>query len=389
MSRREKLLAVLAVIFAGAAVAGALVGVPAGAAPVASAEVVVDQQAGADDADQLDSALQVWADAPLGAKPTIVFSPNNVLDLAQRNAAPGQPYQLQDGMHFQCLASIGREFKTNCKVRVQGGNALFRLRQGSNVRTRDISMVGIEWEGAAATHFFEPVTDFAAGPILSYSDLADSGWSGFNTVMQVRVLGVRLERFYVNGSDHTPFKWAGSDSLMADGFLDSPNLDDTEYLLWFPHLSHTEIRKVFVTCDGPTCLRVDGSYRLHINGGDYESQGVPRAGAGAAVLINGGFVDLEQVATQNTNCNLAGAGRSTDRGRITINGGVVRVMNLQVGNRNAGCAVPPSASGVVDVQVNGGKALVYYGLHQDGTDISIRKLTSSVVVKSDLPVTIG
>jgi hypothetical protein len=113
------------------------------------------------------------------------------------------------------------------------------------------------------------------------------------------------------------------------------------------------------------------------------------AAAGAAVLINGGFVDLEQVATQNTNCNLAGAGRSTDRGRITINGGVVRVMNLQVGNRNAGCAVPPSTSGVVDVQVNGGKALVYYGLHQDGTDISIRKLTSSVVVKSDLPVTIG
>jgi hypothetical protein len=387
MSRREKLLAALAAVFAVLAISRVLVSMPAEAVPVSSAELVVDQQAGADDADQLDSALNAWAAAPLGAKPTVVFSPNNVIDLTQRNAAPGQPYQLQDGMHFQCLSSIGREFKTNCKVRVQGGSALFRLKQGSNVQTRDISMVGIEWEGATSTHFFEPVTDFAAGPILSYSDLADSGWSGFNTVMQVRVLGVRLERFYVNGSDHTPFKWAGSDSLMADGFLDSPYLDDTEYLLWFPHLSHTEIRKVFATCDGPTCLRVDGSYRLHVNGGDYESQGAPRAAAGAAILINGGFVDLDQVATQDTNCNLASAGRSTDRGRITINGGVVRVMNLQVGNRNAGCTAPPAD--LVDVQVNGGKALVYYGLRQSGADITIRKLTSNLVVKSDLPVAIG
>ena len=41
------------------------------------------------------------------------------------------------------------------------GTALFRLKPGNNVQTRDVSMVGVEWEGAAATHFFEPVTDFA------------------------------------------------------------------------------------------------------------------------------------------------------------------------------------------------------------------------------------
>jgi len=40
-------------------------------------------------------------------------------------------------------------------------------------------------------------------------------------------------------------------------------------------------------------------------------------------------------------------------------------------------------------QVNGGKALVYYGLRQNGNDITIRKLTSGLVVKSDLPVMIG
>lgn len=70
-------------------------------------------------------------------------------------------------------------------------------------------MVGIEWEGSNSIHFFEQVTDFGGGPILSYSDFADSGWFGFNTVMHIRVLGVRLVRFYVNGTDHTPFKWAG------------------------------------------------------------------------------------------------------------------------------------------------------------------------------------
>ena len=203
--------------------------------------------------------------------------------------------------------------------------------------------------------------------------------------MQVRVLGVRITRFYVNNTDHTPFKWGGSDVLMTDGFLDSPNLDATEFLLWFTSLSHSEIRKVFATCDGPTCLRVDGSDRLHIAGGDFEAQGNPDGTAGAAILINGGFVDLDQVATQDSNCDVAGSGRPSDRGRITVNGGVARITNLMVGDRTTGCS--GRLNDLADVQVNGGKAVIINGLRRSGADITVRK-QAAADVEADVPVTV-
>ena len=133
-----------------------VVSIPAEATPVPSAAIIVEQQAGNDTADRLDAAIARWKAAPTGAKPAIVFTPNIVIDLSQRDTDSGKPYQLEDGMHFQCLTSIGREFRSNCKVRVQGGEALFQLKPGGKVQTRDISMVGIEWDGSTSTHFIKP-----------------------------------------------------------------------------------------------------------------------------------------------------------------------------------------------------------------------------------------
>jgi len=113
-----------------------------------------------------------------------------------------------------------------------------------------------EWAASASSEL-EPVTNAAAALAMAISRLMPSATS---TV--ARLSPATASVFYVNSSGHTPFKWAGSDSLMADGFLDSANLDDTEYLLWFPHLSHTEIRKVFATCDGPTGQRRQGACLL-------------------------------------------------------------------------------------------------------------------------------
>jgi hypothetical protein len=383
---RRLLLPLALLALAAGLLAGSAQRMAAAAVVDTGTEVALSSYPGADAADRLDAALDAWAAEPAGGRRTVVFGPNTLLDLSQRDRAPGQPYQLADGMRFRCLAAVGREFRTGCRVRVQGGPALWRLKPGSNVRTRDVSMVGFEWEGSAGTHFIEPVTDFAAGPILAYSDFADSGWFGFATVMQVRVLGVRLVRFYIQGSDHTPIRWAGSDSLIADGFVDSPYLDDSEYLLWMVHQSHTEIRRVFATCDGPTCLRVDGGYpTLRVVGGDYESQGAPRGAAGAAVVVNGGFVDLDGIASQNTNCDPTT--KPADRGRVTVNGGVVRVLALAIGNRSAGCAARPAD--LADVQANGGKVWVYFGVRQDGSDILVRRASTAVQVRSDVPVAVG
>lgn len=368
------------------AAAGLLAGRSATAAVLdGGTEVLLSTYPGADAADRLDAALDAWAGDPVGAKRTIVFGPNTVLDLSQRDRAPGEPYQLADGMRFRCLAAVGREFRSGCRVRVQGGPALWRLKPGTNVRTRDVSMVGFEWEGSSSTDFFEPTADFATGPILAYSDIRDSGWSGFSTIAWIRVLGVRWTNFYINATDHTPFRLAGSEFTLADGNLDSPYLDDTEYLVWAVHLSHSRLRDLMATCDGPTCVRVDGAYPALQISGDYESQGVPRAAAGAAILVNGGFVDLDHISTQNTNCDPAA--KPADRGRVVVNAGVVRILALAVGSRSAGCAARPTD--LADVQANGGRTWVYFGVRQDGSDVLVRRASTAVQVRSDIPVAVG
>jgi hypothetical protein len=61
----------------------------------------------------------------------------------------------------------------------------------------------------------------------------------------------------------------------------------------------------------------------------------------------------------------------------------VRVTNLMVGDRTTGCS--GRLTDLVDVQVNGGKAVIINGLRKSGADISVRKRGTSTV-EADVPV---
>jgi hypothetical protein len=154
--------------------------------------------------------------------------------------------------------------------------------------------------------------------------------------MHQRLLGVTWTGMgYCNNSSDTPFRFSGSDyKLFMDGFyLDSPNLDDTKYLLEIVSGNKAVIGSIFVTGDGPTPVRVSAGQMVRICNMEMEAEGVPRRTAGAGLFVAGGNVVVENAWFFRTMDNPSSTGRG-DNGVIHQTGGVLRVMNASFGEYN-------------------------------------------------------
>ena len=309
---------------------------PPGSAGVATnnSEVVLTSFPGADLADKLDAALNAQAAEAGGVKRTILFPPNITIDLAQRDAAPGQPYTLRSGTTWRCSATVVWNLGTStCLVRVTGGAAFVKLVDGDEVRTQDIHMSGINFSGPATMSFFADQvvgSDYGNGPILAYSDFSEMSWNGFNQVMQQRHLGVRIRDVNVNNSDHTPMELGGSDNTYSGWFLDSPNLDPGEVMFYARYLTKSDLIDFYTTCQNTGCFRQDGGQGLRIIGGDWEGRNAGALAAGAPILVTGGDLTITNAWVAYGGGTLP-AGR-TDRGLVHVQGtGVVSLLGVTYG----------------------------------------------------------
>lgn len=301
---------------AAAAVTAALVR-PAPAAAAATelpGVVLMSDYAGADDTEKMRNALTAVAATSQGRRPAIMVPPGTTW------ATGTSPFQLFDGCQIVGGLAPETEFSYGSRVTCSG-SAVFRLKQGSNARTQGVVIRNLGFEGTASTDWFEQVADGGAGPILAYSILDGISVDGFRTAFVGRMLGVQWTgQFYCNNATTTPFRLWGSDNkLWTDGgYLDSPNLADTHYLLVAEHLSKTEIGPVFITGDGPTPFRMNNGHHVRLRNLEFEAQGVPRPTAGAGIWHAGGIAAYDNPWLYKLMNNPA----SPARGAVHVSGGV-------------------------------------------------------------------
>jgi hypothetical protein len=285
---------------------------------------------GGDDRTRLVAAIAFATAQPI--PPTIMLPADTRIDVS------AGPITLRNGVRLRGGWTGAREFLRT--VTVTGKGPMFQLQQGNGVLTRDVTIEGIAFNGSRSVDFLEP-ENLGRGPILAYSRIRDVAFNGFHTVMWGRMLGVIVDGdSYTNNSVATPWYLSGSDNSLwsGGGFVDSPNLADTDYLVRFGHMSKTYVGPVFVTGDGPTPVRVDGGRDLVLSGVKAESQGIPRRTAGAGILVTGGLVTLRDVWVYGVLNHASGPGHRGDRGMITVLGGDVLIDGPVFGAPDAGPA---------------------------------------------------
>ncbi|MED3711642.1 glycosyl hydrolase family 28-related protein [Peribacillus frigoritolerans] len=119
-----------------------------------------------------------------------------------------------------------------------------------NSDVTDISLIGIEFRGNAitkSTNVFQIQSHEKTGFILKYSLIANCGFNYFKQVIKGRVLGVKIQKNYINNGLGS-FVLSGSDSILSENFIDNnSSVPKNDFLVRFRNLSLSKFENNYLT----------------------------------------------------------------------------------------------------------------------------------------------